>query len=909
VTRRLLLGSGLLSTVLLAFLWARGNEDGAGFVVRFVEEDPDEILVPEAILAAEPVLSWSFDQPDEARQWAAMGSDGRLSVEKGALVVAARGVAPQIWCDVDVGADTVDEVRIVAEGVVTTSMRLLWARTGETFSAVRTSSAWGTAREDGTTLFSLRVARHPLWSGSIDAIRIDPTLGVGDSVRIRHVGVVRHRVDPDALGAAGRRPWKVDLRNDLRSGYVGVPSLPLDRDVDLPKRAVLRFSYGLTARAAGFVRFLVMVTPPGAQPLPVFEGGIDGARPEAVELWHEGSVDLARFGGQRVRISLRVQPEAPLEREGGLPVWGPVEASRARGGASLPNVVLVSADTLRADRLSLYGHPRPTSPALDAWARRAGVTFRSAVAPASTTLPSHVSLFTGLEAHRHGVNYDLPAPPSLITLAERLRAAGYATLGVTGGGYVSPSFGLAQGFDQYRSWREPPGTYGRQESELRSGVAEAMRLMDAHRDRPFFLFLHTYAVHAPYFPRQPHFRRLGGRFVDAANLYLATRQLVPKFEEGFVSRRVFAWVGDEWGPPSAGVMPEDVELARRLYDSGVAMLDTEMGRLLAHLSEAGIEDRTIVVFTSDHGEMLGEHGLADHGYLYDENLLVPLVIAAPGRGLQPRFVDDQVRLIDVFPTILDLVGLAKPDHIDGASLVPLLHGEAAEPRDAWSYSPVTNAGLALRTGEGGIKYTFNDTAWSPVQGREQLFQLRSDPGEQRDLAGSMDTGRLRDAAVRRLARSTGLWIRLSNAGTESLTGTLSGILVGASQVKSAAPLRRGSVEWRDVNELAYDIAPGESATLRLTWVPAAETILEGTMVAGQGRSYSVAQQISLAELEQGHALVGMADGRWQRSRIQDPGPPTGIRVWWQGEHGISRARPGTAAPEVLEQLRGLGYLR
>jgi len=238
----------------------------------------------------------------------------------------------------------------------------------------------------------------------------------------------------------------------------------------------------------------------------------------------------------------------------------------------------------------------------------------------------------------------------------------------------------------------------------------------------------------------------------------------------------------------------------------------------------------------------------------------------------------------------------------------LLRGEAAGPRDAWSYSPVTNAGLALRTGE-GIKYTLNDTAWPPVQGREQLFQLGSDPEEQRDLAGSMDTSRWRDAAVRRLARSTGLWIRLSNAGTVALTGTLSGILIGASQVKVAALPRRGSLEWRDVNELAYDIPPGDSATFRLTWVPAVETILEGTMVPGRGRSHSFEKRISLVELRKGHALVGGAGGQWKRAPIEDPGPPTGIRVWWRGEHPHSAAGPGTAAPGVLEQLRGLGYLR
>ena len=329
--------------------------------------------------------------------------------------------------------------------------------------------------------------------------------------------------------------------------------------------------------------------------------------------WEESSVSLV----------FETRAEGRIDRGRTLAAWAHPEVWRPASKPSPPNVIFVSLDTLRADRLSLYGNPRPTSPQLDRWARAHGVVFEKAVAPSPWTLPSHASMFTGLDALRHGVNHGYPVPPSLKVMADLFRRAGYATAAVTGGAYVSAEYGFDRGFDSFyahRGWGD--------DEEMQAGVDRALAWLQ-HRDgQPFLLFLHTYAIHAPYRARQPYFTNLTGTAPPSA-LYLP-ESVPPAHEDGFQVRLRLV----KQGRP---MEPSDLAVLSGLYDSSIAYADAQLGRLFSALEARGLDRRTIVVVTSDHGEALGERGLASHAYLYDFNLLVPLVVAAPdGRGAGRR---------------------------------------------------------------------------------------------------------------------------------------------------------------------------------------------------------------------------------------------------------------------------------
>jgi choline-sulfatase len=347
---------------------------------------------------------------------------------------------------------------------------------------------------------------------------------------------------------------------------------------------------------------------------------------------------------------------------------------------SRPDVLVISVDTLRPDALGWVAGRNPT-PAMDALARE-GVRFPAAVSPAPLTMPAHVSLMTGLLPRRHGVRDNgqvLGNAPA--TLAEALRAKGYATAAFIGGYPLRASFGLDRGFERYDdalppgedAWRERPApeTTAAALAWLRSQAAAASPRA------PFFLFVHYYDAHDPYTPPE----RLRGP-----------------------------------GPRGA-------------YDGEVRYVDEAVGELRRGLQDLRLDRSLLTILLGDHGESLGEHGEDTHGFfVYDATVLVPLVFHFPGR-LAPRASTAPARLVDVAPTVLGLLGLDPPPSIDGASLVPVLRGQRAQIGPAYveSQQPWLGYGwapLASVRAEG----------WKLIAApRPELFDLRADPREQSNL--------------------------------------------------------------------------------------------------------------------------------------------------------------------------------
>jgi arylsulfatase A-like enzyme/Tfp pilus assembly protein PilF len=358
--------------------------------------------------------------------------------------------------------------------------------------------------------------------------------------------------------------------------------------------------------------------------------------------------------------------------------------------STAPNILLVTIDTLRADRLGAYGYAHARTPTLDALAA-AGVRFADATAHAPLTYPSHASILTGRYPGAFGVRLNGmdPLPSSAVTIAERLKGAGYRTGATVASVVLDESYGLAQGFDEYDDSISGPVRETMAMAELQRRAAEVTPLAQKWIQRqqgPWFLWVHYYDPHLPY----------------------------------------------------EAPAPFDAAAAGRPYDAEIAYVDAELAKLLKPLDRS----RTVIIVTSDHGEGLGDHGEADHGFfLYDATLRVPLIVAAP--SIKGGVVREQVRLIDVAPTIASFAELALdsggPDQ--GESLRPLLEGRARREVPislAESWYPRLHFGWSeLRSGRVG--------EWKYIAApKPELYDLRSDPAEMKNVVSTRDqvAGRL-----------------------------------------------------------------------------------------------------------------------------------------------------------------------
>ncbi len=386
-------------------------------------------------------------------------------------------------------------------------------------------------------------------------------------------------------------------------------------------------------------------------------------------------------------------------------VWYAAQRGWVGGRASgAKSVLLISIDTLRADRLGSYGYKAAATPVLDALAAR-GLRFEQAATVVPLTLPAHSSLMTGTFPAFHGVrdNGAFYLDDSLTTLAEVLQPRGYRTGGFVGAFVLDRRWGIAQGFSEYfdqfdLSKFEMAGGLDAAQRPGREVVDHALAWLEKDTTQPFFAWVHLYDPHGPYEPPEPY------------------RSQFPATAQG-------------------------------AYDGEVAATDAQVGRLLASLEASGRLASTIVVVVGDHGEMLGEHGEQQHGFfVYDAAVRIPLIVAGP--DVPARAVREQVRIVDVMPTILDLVGAEVPAAVQGTSLVPMGRGEPLDllafsetwyPRYHYGWSELT----AVR--DGRFKFI--------AAPRRELYDIQADPGELKDL--SAENPRMADALERGLRDMAG----------------------------------------------------------------------------------------------------------------------------------------------------------
>ena len=434
-----------------------------------------------------------------------------------------------------------------------------------------------------------------------------------------------------------------------------------------------------------------------------------------------------------------------------LPFW-PVRAKAAQRG-TVPNVLLITIDTLRADHVGAYGYGKAQTPNLDRLADE-GVLFSQAIAPATETCPSHTSILSGVYPFQHGTLFN--AGPvhadkhATTTVPEILASRGYRTAAFVSGATLSDAIcGLSFRFDlfdeNFSGWKwtskaalelslfklavniAPAAMeqMNKVERPATQTTDQAVRWLRTRGDHPFFLWVHYFDPHEPYRPPGP---------------------FVPPWVDDVVARANGAWYGLPRTLREQVIRnPKQVDHMIGRYDGEIAYTDTQIGRLLTEMESLGLQEDTLVVLTADHGEGLGEHNTYfDHvSNLYDENLKVPLILRYPNRIPKGKRVYRQVRLVDIAPTILELFGVKDERfNTSGQSLLPLLGNQDRQPpRTAFAaIYPESEGGsrewgiYALRTETHKLIRT---TPWwrrhRQFTEREELFDLRSDPNELTDI--------------------------------------------------------------------------------------------------------------------------------------------------------------------------------
>lgn len=467
--------------------------------------------------------------------------------------------------------------------------------------------------------------------------------------------------------------------------------------------------HGLLLPAPGVARWDITVPPEGVLDMelrllpPGVDRGVrsDGARvvvrvlhagethelldrPVGSERWRQRRVDLSPWAGQEVQLELATTPgdSAVLDR---VFIANPVIYTPSREPRQL---VLVFVDTLRRDHVGLYGYERDTTPVLDDWAQQA-VVFDDARATSSWTLPSARALLTGMPQGAWG---------QVPTLQQRLAEGGFTT-----GAFVANAF-LTRHFDMGRGW-------GHYEYELLAPVDEqvdrALAFLERNGDRDAAVMVQLMEPHMPYAEPEAWRHRWAGE--EPAGL------------AGKINRRGLREL--KLGTARRDEVREYL-LAR--YDQNIAHTDHELERLLDSL-----RDDAVVVFFSDHGEEFWDHGSVEHGHsLFDELLRVPLVIRAP--GLQPGRMHAPVSLMDLTPTLLDLLGLPGHDELQGVSLLPAIEGEAAATQ-ALAQRPLFFGELLYDDEAWGVLSPAG-LKWISRGGSQKLFDLVEDPGEQQNLS-------------------------------------------------------------------------------------------------------------------------------------------------------------------------------
>jgi len=490
----------------------------------------------------------------------------------------------------------------------------------------------------------------------------------------------------------------------------------LEFDVDVPQNPVLRFSIAAHAFEAEIlpdpVVFRVRVETTGADE----EIWSETLGRVQASTWVDHEVDLARWSEASVRIVLETErgkrrvensSEAPI-----VPLWANPVVTNKQATYERPNIILISIDCLRPDHLSAYGYSRNTSPNIDRLAAD-GVVFEQVVGGSSWTHPTHMTMLTGLPPSIHGATRWSKLDPSVAFLPDTLTQAGYRADGVVTVDYLSQSFGLERGFHTYRYDYDMGAT---------AVVDEAIGLVRRAQGESHFLFMHMLDAHWRYAPPRGFRDRFGERPEDIEEL-----------------NRI---VGSDEPPVDQGTI-DDV---MKLYDGEVAHVDTELGRLFDELDRLGLYEKSLIIFTGDHGEAFYEHEWWKHTQtLYDEMVRIPLIVKWPGNSPTGR-VQTMVSQTDVVSIAMSAASLPSGNawsrDLREELETPSVPGERTVVSEVFweARQDVREATMKVALRTDAFKYIATlrgepaETLSLTEPPHEELYDLVADPGELEDLS-------------------------------------------------------------------------------------------------------------------------------------------------------------------------------
>lgn len=744
--RYVALGVLFLSAV-IGILASCTRPEAAPLAQRLVDDfSPARVTGTPAEDARTTRTVWRFDGPSsgDATGWEAVAGIRDLAVKDGRLAGEATTTAPVLRLGAVTGVDPGDlvqeiQVRMRVSAGQSCGIHFVAATPNGLDEMILGGMEFAWPHQapitsgEGMETFVVRPI-FPVKGADIAQLLIKPVDVPGARFEIESVRLVFRREHlasiPSGIGWHG-------LGEVYRESVVTRSPESVRWEVQVPGQP--RLSLSLATLDERPVTFVVTLRSENKEPVEVLRRTLS-----TPHTWEAASVELDEWGGRKATLDLSLE----ADQAGALGLWGAPTLRRrgpipdGDGGAPRPQgVILVVVDTLRADRLDAYGHRRPTAPAVARMARE-GALFRNVMSQATWTKVSVPSMLTSLYPLTNGVR-DFPdrLPNSATTLAEVYRKAGYATVGYTSAPFVGSLTNLHQGYDEL--YERPFGDVSSKTS--RTITNHFLPWLREHRDEPFFAFLHYFDPHAPYEPDPPYDRLWTGgvsweeheRQREALQPFIREPDRVQggvatpaEFQAAKIDRRAF--------------------VAREIaaYDGSIRQMDTELERLLERLAELGLDRRTLIVLTSDHGEEFQEHGLSGHGHtLYDELARVPLVVRYPGVVAAGTRVEEPLALLDLMPTMLELSGLELPEGMQGKSALPLLgkgdgttgdrgrpifidrphavHFASPYPGDTGAYA-VIHEGWKLvwnfKKPEGSTKPDF------------ELYDFRRDPGDRQNIA-------------------------------------------------------------------------------------------------------------------------------------------------------------------------------
>lgn len=537
---------------------------------------------------------------------------------------------------------------------------------------------------------------------------------------------------------------KIKIKPTTRNAIVAFPPSDFTCQATISEPAALDVSFGILEHAwfrehGDGVVFEVFVQDDSGEKRSIFQQHVDPIHNKHDRKWFTERIDVSQYVDHDLTFVFETSsPTQTQDQSADLrfdyAVWGE-PLLRPRRKLDAPNVLLISLDTFRADHAGCYGYHKNTTPHIDTLARQ-GVVFETAISQAPWTAPSHMAMFTGLYPSQLGID-NLPTSnirldDDVTTLVELLQQQGYQTTAFSSGVLVAAELGFAQGFDEYSD--HPPFPAAADIEQRYESLSSWLR---DNKENQFFVFVHSYELHAPY-NRSQYFKKMyPGTFDKEIDWTVIEHpRSSPVYEQAL---------------KDAGVYDKDFTMA--LYDSGIKYTDVYIGKIMQLLRELELFENTLIIITSDHGEEFADHYPdkfynAHSGYsLYDELLRVPLIMVYPSRLPQGFVIREQVRLIDIMPTVLDILDIPYDSKMSGVSVLPLI--DQSENLDLIAYSESAEYGIpqkkSIRTATYKYIYTFTDTEKTPIQ--EELYHIDTDPAEREN--------RVQDTAFKELQQFHG----------------------------------------------------------------------------------------------------------------------------------------------------------